>query len=322
MTNSILSTEDLKGLINKGKSAAKVAHYWTQDTQSLDLFKKSQKDDDKIQKFKQFQEGIVSSFQEVFSNSIDHIIETEWSLTNVEIFDGAKIAEKVDLEKFFCHLWKNHDETLIGYYFLDKSVFFKIYDLQFGGNRIHIQKGGLRPLEETALGRMINPINDFYSTKLGSFGVSKTSLKEIIYDSAKIFEEVSKSRLVQINFDIKNAEASLGSFQIIIGSEILRYFSAADEAGVTENQSHDHTLQNTVKQCIRDVAVKIGVELGLATTSLKDILNVKVGDEWILSIPEAGHLIEVERIPFGIASIGEANGCRAIQIKELITQGE
>jgi flagellar motor switch protein FliM len=318
VTNTALTSEDLKAIIKQSKSHGDPVALYTQETAPIDLFHKQNKNESKIDSLKKIVEKQIFTMNEVFLEASLQLIECTFSLNpEVKLYPGAELLEKADTSHDLAFSWQTEDESLSGLYLFDKSLFFKIFDMMFGGRRVFIKQANLTDLEVHKLEGLLLPLHAHLNHTLTQIDIPEIKLGVLLADLQKPSKSYSNNEILEFNIEIKAAEEALGSFKILFTNDILRFFSEKLPEEVGNNQEKDQSLRHSIKKCVEDIPVKIKVELGHTKASLRDILNVKIGDQWPLIVEETGHLVEVEGVPFSLASIGEAAGMRAVQIKEL-----
>lgn len=316
MANPNITAGEIQKMISGSMGSRHVATLWTAETQELNLFQTKSNDDEKIKRLSEHFGKLTSELTNEFSEGIEKLIECKIEQGEAKIISGSALESSINPEEKIGFKWKSHDGVLSGYYAFDKSLFFKIYDLLFGGKRVFVKKSALSSFEKEALNKIINIFHSALQSSYYLIAVPQTELQEIISDISLIAKDLSNSNLVQYAYHIKQETEALGSFEIYFPYEILKSFSDTVPTTTADNLVHDNLLAEAVKYCVQDVKVKIQVELGKALAPLKEVLAVNSESQWELRISENGHLLEVFNQPIALTSMGEANGYRAVQILE------
>lgn len=211
-----------------------------------------------------------------------------------------------------------------GLFIFDPNLVFLVVDNLFGGDgRFHVRVEGrdFTPTEQRVIQRMLDVAMGEYMKCWEP--IYRIDLEYVRSEMNPQFANVATPSEVVVvtTFNIELGEGG-GDLHICTPYamiEPIRDILTSTMQG--ERLEVDDRWLRLLGQQIQHAEVELVATLGSAKVTLRDILNLKVGDVLSLDVPEAV-LAEVDGVPVLECQYGVHNGQYALKVKRIVTRSE
>lgn len=316
-----LNQEEIRDLLNNPMETNVGGGMWSGETNSYDFLKAALKKDEKIQTavtlHTQAGNGMTKGIGPVSG------APTQVSFDRHDAVSANEYIATLKTDETLIFTWKDDAAGIDGLILLDRSIFFQIYGLLFGGKKNFVKTTPLTVLEKKCLDRLLAPLIDGLQAVWKANGA-------IRFNITQFFETQESLSDLHINFDgyrgvwkISQEGMGEGFFSVLFPRTMLNALAAPEG----ESKTHDETKAVTdqlwvqaVTHAISSMTIPVSVRLGTMRLPLKNVLNIKNEEEFPLIIPESGQEVFINGHDTFRASIGTSNGQRAVRITHKLSE--
>ncbi len=313
---SILNPEEIRDLLQHSGPVTSIGRLWEGDATPYDFRSAAQKKDEKIQTVNQLHAQASKTVEKALVKTTGQEVTVEFS--KHEMVSGADAVAQISLDKVLMVLWSNPSGGQEGCFLIDRPFFFQMYTRMLGGSRAYIKPGNLTPMDQSYLVRILKPVAESLARTWSAYGNWSFILDERAVDQDVLDGLRWSFDCFRAVFNIKGGDME-GSIVAVFPREMLNSVgSQSAEAGEADagasGAKRDQHWTKAVWSAIADIPLPLRVDLGTLVVPLEKVLNLKMGHEFALHLPESGYPVCVGSQTAFRGSIGTLGEHRAIKI--------